>query len=131
MTLPDGIRHEVEYSNGVKSSKKTPCVVNLVVGFVVLSLIVYFGISFFYCILTTTCSVSEKIGLTLERGAAHVLATVRLSGGTIDRQGTEHGKTPLQMDFKGKKETKESCEQERKPHISPLLEEVYRMISSH
>ena len=47
-TLSDGSRHEVEYCNGVKSAKKTPCVVYLVVGFVVLSLIVYFGISLFY-----------------------------------------------------------------------------------
>ncbi len=54
----------------------------------------YFGISLFYFILTTTGSVSEKMGLPLARGAAHVLATVCLSGG----------------------------------HISPLLEEVYRMM---
>jgi hypothetical protein len=40
MTLSDGNRHEVEYCNGLKSSKKTPYVVDLVVGFVVLSLIV-------------------------------------------------------------------------------------------
>jgi hypothetical protein len=47
-TLSDRSRHEVEYCNVVKSAKKTPCVVYLVVGFVVLSLIVYFGISLFY-----------------------------------------------------------------------------------
>jgi hypothetical protein len=32
------------------------------------------------------------------------------------------------MDFEGKKGTKEISEQERRPHISPLLEEVYRMM---
>ena len=139
-TLSDGSRHKVEFRNGkmVKSAKEIPCAIDVeqlpsaVIGFVifvVLSLIVYFGISFFYFILTTTAgSVSKKMGPTLERGTAHVLAAVRLSSGAIDQQGTEHGKTPLQMDFKGKKETKESSQQERRPHISPLLEEVYRMM---
>ena len=114
-----GSRHEVEYCNGVRSVKETPCeiglnkllsvLVGIVINFVVLSLIVYFGISFFYFILTTTDSVSEKMGTTLKRGVMHVLATVRLSGGT---ERAQHGKTLTQMDFKGEKETKENSEQE-------------------
>ena len=80
MTFSDGSRQEVEHCNGVRSAKKTPCAVDLVVGFAILSLLVYFGITFFYFILTTAGSVSEKMGITLERGVAHILATVRLSG---------------------------------------------------
>ncbi len=114
--------------SGEKGGKEIPYTVDLVVGFVVLSLIVYFGISLFYFILTKD-SVSEKLVITLERGVTHVLATVCPTVGDIDRQGTEHGKTPMQMDFRGEKETKENSEQEFRTHIIPLLEEVYRMMS--
>ena len=135
--------------------KLSSILVGIVINFVVLSLVVYFGISLFSFILTTTGSVSEKMGTTLER-EVNVLATVCLSDVTewaqhgdiltrvkkldhntedhvegnmitqsllnlhdvIDRRGTEHGKTPTQMDFKGEKETKESSEHEMTQYIT-------------
>ena len=107
-TSSDGSRHEVEYCDGVKSAKKTPCAIDLdkltsfLVGIVVLSLTVYFGISLFYFILTTAGSVSEKMGTTLVRGAVHVLATVRLSGGA---ERAQHADIQLNQRYKQAEET--------------------------
>ena len=75
----------------MKSAKETPCsidlnklpsiLVRMLINFVVLCLFVYFYISLFNFILTTTGSVFERMRTTLERGVSHILATVCLSGG--------------------------------------------------